>query len=125
MREKTIQLDETDWRIIRALKENARGRAVGLTSPAARERVRRMEEAGLIEGYRPVFNYSAMGFGIKTIILMKSKSDSRVAEKHYFRLLPAVRELDGIVRAWDVLHSGGGGAVHEGARRTSRQAAPS
>ena len=54
MREKTIQLDETDWRIIRALKENARatfteiGRAVGLTSPAARERVRRMEEAGLI-----------------------------------------------------------------------------
>ena len=108
MRERTIQLDETDWRIIRALRENARatfteiGRAVGLTSPAARERVRRMEEAGLIEGYRPVFNYSVMGFGIKAIILMKSKSDSRVAEKHYFRLLPAVRELEGIVRAWDV-----------------------
>ena len=61
-----------------------------------------MEEAGLIEGYRPVFNYSVMGFGIKAIILMKSKSDSRVAEKHYFRLLPAVRELEGIVRAWDV-----------------------
>ena len=61
MREKTIQLDETDWRIIRALRENARatfteiGRAVGLTSPAARERVRRMEEAfpGR-EGYRVV-----------------------------------------------------------------------
>ena len=106
VRERTIQLDETDWRIIRALRENARatfteiGRAVGLTSPAARERVRRMEEAGLIEGYRPVFNYSVMGFGIKAIILMKSKSDSRVAEKHYFRLLPAVRELEGIVRAW-------------------------
>ena len=46
--------------------------------------------------------FSAMGFGIKAIILMKSKSDSRVAEKHYFRLLPAVRELKGIVRAWDV-----------------------
>ena len=60
MRERTIQLDETDWRIIRALRENARatfteiGRAVGLTSPAARERVRRMEEAGLtIAGVSP------------------------------------------------------------------------
>lgn len=108
MRDKTIQLDETDWRIIKALGENARatfteiGRAVGLTSPAARERVRRMEEAGLIKGYRPIFNYSVMGLGIKAIILMKSKSNSRVAEKHFFRLLPAVRELEGVVRAWDV-----------------------
>lgn len=134
MRERTIQLDETDWRIIRALRENARatfteiGRTVGLTSPAARERVRRMEEAGLIEGYRPVFNYSVMGFGIKAIILMKSKSDSRVAEKHYFRLLPAVRELEGIVRVgrdWRRrLHSGGRRAFDEGAGRASRQAAP-
>lgn len=108
MNGRSIQLDETDWRIIRTLSENARatfteiGRAVGLTSPAARDRVRRMEDAGLIEGYRPVFNYSAMGLGIKALILMKTKSDSRVAEKHYFRLLPAVRELEGIVRAWDV-----------------------
>lgn len=105
---RSIQLDETDWRIIRALSKNARatfteiGRAVGLTSPAARDRVRRMEDAGLIEGYRPVFNYSAMGLGIKALIIMKIKSDSRVAEKHYFRLLPAVRGLEGIVRAWDV-----------------------
>lgn len=105
---RSIQLDETDWRIIRALSKNARatfteiGHAVGLTSPAARERVRRMEDAGLIEGYRPVFNYSAMGLSIKALIIMKTKSDSRVAEKHYFRLLPAVRELEGIVRAWDV-----------------------
>ncbi len=105
---RSIQLDETDWRIIRALSKNARatfteiGRAVGLTSPAARDRVRRMEDAGLIEGYRPVFNYSAMGLSIKALIIMKTKSDSRVAEKHYFRLLPAVRELEGIVRAWDV-----------------------
>lgn len=108
MNGRNIQLDETDWRIIKELSKNARatfteiGRAVGLTSPAARERMRRMEEAGLIEGYRTVFNYSAMGFGIKALILMKTKSDSRVAEKHYFRLLPAVRELEGIVRAWDV-----------------------
>ena len=51
-------LDETGWRILDALQGNARiafselGRQVGLSAPAVAERVRRMEEAGLITGYR-------------------------------------------------------------------------
>ena len=58
------------------------------------EKLARLEEAGLIKGYRPIFNYSVMGLGIKAIILMKSKSNSRVAEKHFFRLLrKAQRQL--------------------------------
>ena len=47
-------LDATGWEILRALQENARvswsvlGRRVGLSAPAVAERVRRMEDAGLI-----------------------------------------------------------------------------
>ena len=53
-----ITLDNTDRRILAILQENARtafteiGRAVGLTSPAVKERVVRMEQAGLIKSYR-------------------------------------------------------------------------
>jgi Lrp/AsnC family leucine-responsive transcriptional regulator len=51
-------LDEAGWRILEALQADARlsfselGRRVGLSAPAAAERVRRMEDAGIITGYR-------------------------------------------------------------------------
>jgi DNA-binding Lrp family transcriptional regulator len=51
-------LDNTGWRILEELQGNARlthkelGRRVNLSAPAAAERVRRMEEAGIITGYR-------------------------------------------------------------------------
>lgn len=51
-------LDETGWRILDALQADARlsfsalGRCVGLSGPAVAERVRRMEDAGIITGYR-------------------------------------------------------------------------
>lgn len=52
-----INLDHTDREILGALERDARipwaqlGRHVGLTAPAVRERVRRMERAGIITGY--------------------------------------------------------------------------
>jgi Lrp/AsnC family leucine-responsive transcriptional regulator len=51
-------LDTTGWRILEELQGNARlthkelGRRVNLSAPAAAERMRRMEEAGIITGYR-------------------------------------------------------------------------
>jgi Lrp/AsnC family transcriptional regulator, leucine-responsive regulatory protein len=51
---------EPGWRLLTALQQNARssltelGRNVGLTPAAVGERLRRMEEAGVIEGYRAV-----------------------------------------------------------------------
>src|SRR4051794_41982422 len=51
-------LDDVGWQLLRELQANARlsfselGRRVGLTPPAVADRVRRMEEAGIIRGYR-------------------------------------------------------------------------
>jgi len=51
-------LDDIGWRILKELNENARlsfselGRRVGLSVPAVTERVRRMEDVGVIKGYR-------------------------------------------------------------------------
>ncbi|HEY3291718.1 MAG TPA: Lrp/AsnC family transcriptional regulator, partial [Anaerolineae bacterium] len=49
-------LDATGWHILKLLQENARipfselGRQVGLSAPAVTERVRKLEEAGIIAG---------------------------------------------------------------------------
>ncbi len=67
-------LDETGWRLLEALQENARlsfselGQRVGLSSPAVAERVRRMEDAGIITGYRAEINTAKIGYPITAIV---------------------------------------------------------
>lgn len=60
-------MDITDYKIIEILQEEGRismkdlGKIVGLTSPAVSERVKRLEEAGVIEGYKAIINPNALG----------------------------------------------------------------
>ena len=71
-------LDETGWHILEALQENARlsyselGQRVGLSSPAVAERVRKMEDAGIITGFRVEVNMAKLGFPVMAIIRMTS-----------------------------------------------------
>ena len=67
-------LDDVSWRILVALQEDARlsyselGRRVGLTPPAVGERVRRLEEAGIITGYRVELDLEKLGLRLTAII---------------------------------------------------------
>ncbi len=67
-------LDDVGLRILRELQENPRiaytelGRRVGLTQPAVAERVHRMEEAGIIVGYRVELNMEKLGYPITAFI---------------------------------------------------------
>jgi Lrp/AsnC family leucine-responsive transcriptional regulator len=76
-------LDATGWRILQELQQNARlsfselGQRVGLSSPAVTERVRRMEEAGIITGYRAEINTAKVGFPITAIIRMSAPGDCK------------------------------------------------
>jgi Lrp/AsnC family transcriptional regulator, leucine-responsive regulatory protein len=67
-------LDDTNWAILQMLQENARlsyaelGKRVGLTAPAAAERVRKLEEAGIITGYHADLDLRAIGLPIRVFI---------------------------------------------------------
>ncbi len=71
-------LDETGWRLLHELQQNARlsfselGQRVGLSSPAIAERMRRMEDAGIITGYHAEVNPAKLGFPVIAIIRMTS-----------------------------------------------------
>src|SRR5215469_14852620 len=81
--EKERLLDETGWHILEALQENARlsfselGQRVGLSSPAVTERVRRMEDAGIITGYRAEVNTAKIGYPITAIIRVSNSPGER------------------------------------------------
>lgn len=69
-------LDKISWKILRELQEDARlsyaelGRRVGLTTPAVIERVKRLEDAGIITGYRAEIDPAKIGLPILAFIRM-------------------------------------------------------
>jgi Lrp/AsnC family leucine-responsive transcriptional regulator len=93
-----INLDHTDRSIIRELERDARiawaelGRRVALTAPAVRERVRRMERAGIITGYGAWIDPARVGRGIGAFIRVTTPSQPR-----HERLLEFAHERGEIV----------------------------
>jgi Transcriptional regulators len=71
-------LDETGWLLLQELQQNARlsyselGQRVGLSSPAVADRMRKMEEAGIITGYRAEVNLASLGLPMLAIIRLGS-----------------------------------------------------
>lgn len=71
------ELDEINIRALRELRRDPRitmaelGRRIGMSSPAITERIRRMEEAGVIGGYHLVVNPAAVGLPIGAYIRIR------------------------------------------------------
>ena len=82
-------LDRIGLKILAALQENARiplsriGEKVGLSAPAVAERVKKLEEAGVIKGYHARIDPAAMGLPMSAFIHLTTDS------RHY----PAVKTL--------------------------------
>ncbi len=75
-------LDERDLDIIAALQDDARatyadvGARVGLSASSVHERVRKLEQQGVIRGYRAVVNPEAIGLFV-TALIAASPLDQR------------------------------------------------
>lgn len=75
--ESKLELDIKDWQLIEALQQDARlgyaelGRKVHLSAPAVAERVKRLEEGGVIRGYRAVIEPKALGFGLDAMVRVR------------------------------------------------------
>jgi Lrp/AsnC family leucine-responsive transcriptional regulator len=70
-------LDDVDWRLLAELQSDGRlsfkelGRRVNLSAPAVAERVRRLEEAGVVTGYRAQVDARRAGFPLMAFVQMR------------------------------------------------------
>jgi Lrp/AsnC family transcriptional regulator, leucine-responsive regulatory protein len=68
------QLDETDRRILAQLQEDCKvplaqvGKRVGLSAPSVMERIRRLEEAGIVTGYCALVDSRRVGLDVTAFI---------------------------------------------------------
>jgi len=91
-------LDEIGWRLLQELQANARisfadlGRRIGLSIPAITERVRRMEEAGIITGYHAEVNAEKIGLPITAFIRINIVGEMTARLTTLLRELPEVVE---------------------------------
>ena len=73
-----MKLDIISWKILDCLQENARqsntdiAKKVEITSPAVAERIRKMEDAGIIEGYYAKVSHFETGHQLKAIITLRA-----------------------------------------------------
>lgn len=108
-REQVRLLDAVGRRILEELQRDARlsyaelGRRVHLSTPAVAERVRRMEEAGIITGYHAAVNPAALGLPIRAIIRVRASLRSYEQVRRAVTEFPEVIEAHHLTGADDLL----------------------
>jgi Lrp/AsnC family leucine-responsive transcriptional regulator len=92
------QLDSTNLQLIDALQQDARlslaelGRRVGLTAPAVGERLARLEESGVIRGYRADVDPRALGYELSVVLRIRPAPRQIAAVAELARATPEVTE---------------------------------
>jgi Lrp/AsnC family transcriptional regulator, leucine-responsive regulatory protein len=70
-------LDDLNLRILGELRADGRiglaelGRRIGLSAPAVSERIRRLERAGVIEGYHAHLDPASLGFPVSAVVRIR------------------------------------------------------
>ncbi len=71
-------MDALNWNILKCLQKNARqsnaeiGRTVGISSPAVSERIKKMEDVGIINGFKTIVSPYEVGYQLKAIITLRA-----------------------------------------------------
>jgi Lrp/AsnC family leucine-responsive transcriptional regulator len=95
-----FELDAHDTRILAELQADARltmselGRRVHLSQPAVTERVRKLEAAGVITGYRATVDLGRLGYGIRALI--------RIGRAEYARVIKLIQQTPECINAYNV-----------------------
>jgi Lrp/AsnC family leucine-responsive transcriptional regulator len=93
-------IDEIDRQILTIIQENARtpnaeiARQVGMAPSAILDRLRKLEERGLIQGYTVQLNARELGFGLLAFVFVRTDDRaSKISTAEKLAKIPEVQEV--------------------------------
>lgn len=95
-----VLIDDIDRAIVTALAEDARlslkvlSARVGLTSPSTAERLKRLEERGVIQGYGARVNLSALGYTLQALVRVRPLPGLLQKVDKFIQAMPECIESD-------------------------------
>ncbi|GAB6880512.1 Lrp/AsnC family transcriptional regulator [Halorubrum gandharaense] len=104
-----MELDDTDRAILRILQEDARtpfseiARRIDMSSATVHDRVGRMEDAGVIEGYHAKVNAKEVGYGVSALVGLRVEQGREEDALDRLRDIEEVREIHLTTGEWDVI----------------------
>ncbi|MFB6267512.1 MAG: Lrp/AsnC family transcriptional regulator [Halodesulfurarchaeum sp.] len=104
-----MELDDTDRAILRELQQNARtpfseiARRIDMSSATVHDRVKRMEEAGVIRGYHAEVEPSALGLEIEALVGLRIEQGSADRMLERLQDVEAVQEVVLVTGEWDAI----------------------
>ena len=104
-----MELDETDRQILRILQENARttfseiARRIDMSSATVHDRVGRLEESGVIQGYHAKLDPKAIDLGISAIIGLRVEQGREQDTLERLQEIEGVQEVHLTTGEWDVM----------------------
>src|SRR6056297_3716301 len=104
-----MDLDDTDRAILRELQRNARtpfseiARRIDMSSATVHDRVNRMEDAGVIEGYHAKVDPKALDYGISAVVGLQVEQGQEDETLDRLEDIPGVQRVHLTTGSWDVL----------------------
>ena len=94
-------LDTKDKAILNILSNSGREPAssislkIGMSVPAVIERINKLQESEIIQGYKAVVDYSKLGMDISALITLLSESS-----EHYYEVIKLANNTDEVVKCF-------------------------
>lgn len=95
-------VDELDIKILSMLQENSRlsyreiARELGVAVGTVYNRIKRMEEEGIIKGFAPILDYEKLGFGLTAVIGVKARG------RKILEIEEALRKKENVIIVYDI-----------------------
>jgi DNA-binding Lrp family transcriptional regulator len=94
-----VEIDDRDRAILRLLQENAKitvreiAHQIHLSPTPVHERIKRMEDAGVIRQYAALVNHSKVGKGLMVICYVSLKEHNKKSGARFIRLVQELKEV--------------------------------
>ncbi len=104
-----MQFDLTDRKIISILQKDGRitmkhlGELINMSTPSTIDRVRRLEEAGVIKGYAAVVDYIALGYDMHIYIFVEVNQNKRPGLLEYIAKNKLIAGAHGVAGSKDMV----------------------